>query len=205
MENTSEQESRILKVTESSKRHRPQARQLVQDMPSCNESSRRETRWSRRSPSTPASEENDQQQRQTSESKDGGELYIESIRGLIREQCKVDEEVRRIKENKNLTFVDKCDAVKSVRSLSKTIEGLIGKEKEKLTEYYYQESQYPRNTGPSMKSSDVRTFERVFNSGSPQPGDLRREEAPHLNRYMGTLNDRDGVGFETQPPKMTAF
>lgn len=46
------------------------------------------------------------------------------------------EEEKKIKENKNLTFVDKCDAVKSVRSLSRTIEGLIGKEKDKLTEYY---------------------------------------------------------------------
>jgi hypothetical protein len=35
-----------------------------------------------------------------------------------------------------LTFVDKCDAIKSARSLSKTIEGLIGKEKDKISEYY---------------------------------------------------------------------
>jgi hypothetical protein len=65
-----------------------------------------------------------------------GDLYIESIKGLIKEQCKIAEEERKIKDNKNLTFVDKCDAVKSVRSLSRTIEGLIGKEKERLSEYY---------------------------------------------------------------------
>lgn len=47
-------------------------------------------------------------------------------------------------ENKNLTFVDKYDAVKSVRSLSRTIEGLIVKEKEKLSDYY-QESQGRNN------------------------------------------------------------
>ena len=45
-----------------------------------------------------------------------------------------------------MTFVDKCDAVKSVRSVSRTIEGLIDKEKEKLTEYC-KESQYTRNQG----------------------------------------------------------
>lgn len=39
-------------------------------------------------------------------------------------------------KNKNLTFVDKYDAVKSVRSLSRTIEGLIGREKEKLSGYF---------------------------------------------------------------------
>jgi flagellar biosynthesis/type III secretory pathway ATPase len=45
-----------------------------------------------------------------------------------------------------MTFVDKCDAVKSVRSVSRTIEGLIDKEKERLTEYC-RESQYTRNQG----------------------------------------------------------
>jgi len=49
---------------------------------------------------------------------------------------KMDQEERKIIGSKHLTFVDKCDAVKSVRSVSRTIEGLIDKEKEKLTEYY---------------------------------------------------------------------
>lgn len=53
---------------------------------------------------------------------------------------KLDEEERKIKGSKHLTFVDKCDAVKSVRSVSRTIEGLIDKEKEKLSEYYMMES-----------------------------------------------------------------
>jgi len=33
-------------------------------------------------------------------------------------------------------FVDKCDAVKSARSLSRTIDSLIGREQERLSEYY---------------------------------------------------------------------
>ena len=61
---------------------------------------------------------------------------MESIKGLIKEQFRAEEEEKKIKNNKNLTFVDKFDAVKSVRSLSKTIEGLIGKEKDKLSEFY---------------------------------------------------------------------
>lgn len=42
----------------------------------------------------------------------------------------------KISKNKNLTFVDKCDAMKSARSLSRTIDSLIGKEKERISEYY---------------------------------------------------------------------
>ena len=54
---------------------------------------------------------------------------------MIQEQVKIAEEEKRIRQNKHMTFVDKCDAVKSVRSVSRTIEGLIDKEKERLTEY----------------------------------------------------------------------
>ena len=72
------------------------------------------------------------------------DVYIESIKGLLHEQIKINEEEKRIRENKHMTFVDKCDAVKSVRSVSRTIEGLIDKEKERLTEYC-KESQYTRN------------------------------------------------------------
>ncbi len=61
---------------------------------------------------------------------------------------KIAEEEKKIIENKQLTFVDKCDAVKSVRSVSRTIEGLIGKEKEKLSEYV--ESQYNTRNGGMM-------------------------------------------------------
>lgn len=51
----------------------------------------------------------------------------------------MDQEEKKIIGSKHLTFVDKCDAVKSVRSVSRTIEGLIDKEKEKLTEFYMHE------------------------------------------------------------------
>ena len=47
-----------------------------------------------------------------------------------------------------LTVADKHGAMKSARSLSRTIEGLIGKEKERISEYY--ESQVRER---SMKSS----------------------------------------------------
>ena len=86
---------------------------------------------------------------------------METIEGLIKEQYIAAEEEKKIRENKNLTFVDKFDAVKSVRSLSKTIEGLIGREKEKISEIC-RDSQ--RNMG-SMKLSN--TFERVFKNESP--------------------------------------
>ena len=67
-------------------------------------------------------------------------MCVETIEGLIKEQYIAAEEEKKIKLNKNLTFVDKFDAVKSVRSLSKTIEGLIGREKEKISEICSRES-----------------------------------------------------------------
>ena len=98
-------------------------------------------------------------------------MCVETIEGLIKEQYIAAEEEKKIKLNKNLTFVDKFDAVKSVRSLSKTIEGLIGREKEKISEIC-RESQTTRNAANamgfnSMKMSDVHTFDRVFRNGSP--------------------------------------
>jgi hypothetical protein len=69
----------------------------------------------------------------------GGEYYIESLKGLLEEKVKMDQEEKKIIGSKHLTFVDKCDAVKSVRSVSRTIEGLIDKEKEKLNEFYMHE------------------------------------------------------------------
>ena len=51
--------------------------------------------------------------------------YYQSIRGLIEEKVKVEEEEIRINRNKNLTLKDKVKAVNSARSLSKTINGLI--------------------------------------------------------------------------------
>jgi hypothetical protein len=69
----------------------------------------------------------------------GGEYYIESLKGLLEEKVKMDQEEKKIIGSKHLTFVDKCDAVKSVRSVSRTIEGLIDKEKEKLSEFYMHE------------------------------------------------------------------
>jgi hypothetical protein len=52
------------------------------------------------------------------------------------EKVKMEIEEHKIAKNKNLTFVDKVDAMKSARSLSRTIEGLIDREKGKLSEYY---------------------------------------------------------------------
>lgn len=54
----------------------------------------------------------------------------------MHEKVKMEEEERRITLNKNLTFLDKQGVMKSARSLSRTIEGLIGKEKDRISEYY---------------------------------------------------------------------
>ena len=45
-------------------------------------------------------------------------------------------EIQKINANRDLTPTDKHLAMKSVRSLSKTIDGLIGREKERISDNY---------------------------------------------------------------------
>jgi hypothetical protein len=87
----------------------------------------------------------------------------------MKEQFQAAAEEKKIIENKNLTFLDKYDAVKSVRSLSRTIEGLIGREKEKISEIckesqgqYNTRNNYPQGLN-SMKSSDLLIMGKVSN------------------------------------------
>lgn len=124
-----EQESRLLRLSESKAFNQ---RQPI----ACPSTLKRQSRWGR-----------------ISDEPTEDEACVDTIEGLIKEQFIVAEEEKKIRENKNLTFVDKFDAVKSVRSLSKTIEGLIGREKDKISEL--------------CRDSHRSTFERVFPEGSP--------------------------------------
>ena len=45
-------------------------------------------------------------------------------------------EIERIEGNKSLTRVDKTRAIKQVKGLSRTIDGLIDREKDKISEHY---------------------------------------------------------------------
>ena len=45
-------------------------------------------------------------------------------------------EIERIEQNKSLTRADKTRAIKQVEGLSRTIEGLIGREKDRISEHY---------------------------------------------------------------------
>jgi hypothetical protein len=63
-------------------------------------------------------------------------LNLDKMQELLAEKERVKLEIERIEGNKSLTRQDKVLAVKSVRSLSKTIEGLIGREKEKISDRF---------------------------------------------------------------------
>ena len=52
------------------------------------------------------------------------------------EKERLNQEQEKIRQNKFLKMVDRSNAIKSVRSLSRTIEDLIAKEKEKISEHY---------------------------------------------------------------------
>ena len=45
-------------------------------------------------------------------------------------------EIERIEQNKSLTRADKTRAIKQVEGLTRTIEGLIGREKDRISEHY---------------------------------------------------------------------
>jgi hypothetical protein len=52
------------------------------------------------------------------------------------EKERLNQEQDKIKNNKFLKMVDRGNAIKSVRSLSRTIDNLINKEKNKIEDHY---------------------------------------------------------------------
>jgi hypothetical protein len=64
------------------------------------------------------------------------ESYFTSMQGLMAEKERLNQEQQKIRENKFLKMVDRSNAIKSVRSLSRTIDELLSKEKDKISEHY---------------------------------------------------------------------
>ena len=64
------------------------------------------------------------------------ELGFEQLQGLMGEKERARQEIDKIERNKSLTITDKQNAINSVKSLTRTIEGLIDREKEKISEHY---------------------------------------------------------------------
>ncbi|CDW73331.1 UNKNOWN [Stylonychia lemnae] len=92
------------------------------------------------------------------------QTYYQSIKGLLQEKEKVDLEEQQISQNKKLTFVDKCDAMKSARSLSKTINSLIGRQTDKISEYYDSQMREKNSMKQSIQSNNQFQFENQNNS-----------------------------------------
>ena len=64
------------------------------------------------------------------------ESYYASMQELMSEKERLNQETDKIRNNKFLKMVDRNNAIKSVRSLSKTIDDLISMEKEKIDGHY---------------------------------------------------------------------
>lgn len=64
------------------------------------------------------------------------ESYYKSMQELMSEKEKLNQRQDEIRKNKFLKLVDRNNAIKSVRSLSRTIDDLIQKEKQKIDEHY---------------------------------------------------------------------
>ena len=64
------------------------------------------------------------------------ESNFHSLEGLMGEKERARQEIERIERNKSLTRADKTRAIKQVQGLTRTIDGLIGREKDKISEHY---------------------------------------------------------------------
>lgn len=64
------------------------------------------------------------------------ESNFKNLQGLMTEKERLNQEQEKIRNNKFLKMVDRTNAMKSVRSLSRTIDDLINKEKEKIEDHY---------------------------------------------------------------------
>jgi len=79
-----------------------------------------------------------------------------SMEGLMMEKSQLKQEQEKIKNNKFLRIVDRTNAIKSVRSLSRTIDELIEKEKMKISDHYaskLEKSRISNLTNSKMMSS----------------------------------------------------
>ena len=113
----------------------------------------------------PPTEDLDAQQKQAlnmmqleNNSDEDCEEYFKSMEGLMTEKERLKQEQDKIRQNKFLKMVDRSNAIKSVRSLSRTIEDLISKEKEKISEHYQSKLEKSRAsimTQSRMMSSSV--------------------------------------------------
>lgn len=89
------------------------------------------------------------------------EEVFDSMHSLIEEKEKLNVEQQKIRENKFLKMVDRTNAIKSVRSLSRTIDDLISKEKEKISEHYQSKLSHSRVS--SEKDELKESFLKVSN------------------------------------------
>ena len=64
------------------------------------------------------------------------EHEYDSLQGLMGEKARADQEIHRINRNKDLTVADRNKAIASVKSLTRTINGLIDREKDKISEHF---------------------------------------------------------------------
>lgn len=60
------------------------------------------------------------------------------------EKEKINIEQQKIKQNKFIKMVDRTNAMKSVRSLSRTIDELLNKEKQKISNHYLSKASHSR-------------------------------------------------------------
>ena len=91
------------------------------------------------------------------------ESFLSNMQDLIAQQSQTTQELHRIEQDQNLSKKDRQIAIKSVRSLSRTITDLLGREKQKLTEHIMEASQ-PATSPPFNHRHQQRQQQDVTSS-----------------------------------------
>ena len=117
------------------------------------------------------------------------------------EKERANQEIDKIEKNKSLTVTDKQKAINSVKSLTRTIDGLIDREKEKISEHY--ESQLlsqVKLSNINMKQTD-RASANVFSDGQDL-FNLNRsnEEIQNSGSFKRSQFKQEGSSDDEQRP-----
>jgi len=107
------------------------------------------------------------------------------MQDLMGEKEKLNLEQEKIKKNKFLKLVDKNNAIKSVRSLSRTIDNLIIKEKDKIEDHF-------KNSILIEKSRAS-----IQGASEEEDGDDDHLKVSTLNKLVNNYNNRPSPGGTT--------
>ena len=116
-----------------------------------------------------------------------------SLQGLMGEKERARQEIQRIEGNKSLTRADKNRAIKQVKGLTRTIDGLIDREKDKISEHYESQlasqirmSTLQQNQGPQQTFHNQ---QELFALARTEEDEVKNSGSFNLKASLGMSDD----------------